>query len=284
MDWSTRLQEPKYWLLGIAAAIAALHLALIDRAGNSELFATSALFWITAGSLFWDRRQSLTLESGWAGSLLGTGLLAFFFLRSASLPGSDIFLKISPFFAVLGLCWLASGIKSLKQYWQELTVFGLLALNPVLENLLQLLDLSTLTAKAATFILWYLGFQIQRQGIFLHLPTGSVQVYEMCSGLQSIVQMINVAVLFLLMFPLKSLAQKITCIVVAIIIGFVVNAARVCLMANLVAQKTSFEYWHTGNGSLIFSMISVALFGGFCWLAFLRTPQKPLDKGAEANG
>jgi len=290
MDWLKRLQEPKFLLLGIAVAIAAIHLTLIDRADKAELFATAALFWIAFASLLWDRRDDLTLESGLFANIVGVSLLAIFCLVSSTLPTSVTFLHVSPFMAVLGLACLASGFQRLRQYWRELAVFAMLALNPALQLLLQTIDLSSMTAKFSTLVLWYTGFPIQRQGLFLILPTGRVEVYEACSGLHSILQMLNIAVLFLLMFTLRLLGQKLLCVALAVIVGFVVNSARVALMAILVAfsQKDSFEYWHSGNGSLVFSMIAVAVFGIICWFLFLRIPKDPPkdppNEGVQVNG
>jgi cyanoexosortase A len=286
MDWLTRLQEPKYWLLGVAAAIIALHLTLVGRVDDSELFASSLLFWVAAGSLVWDRRHTLVLESGIFCTILGILLLALVLARSLTPANATSLLRILPFVSVLGLCLLASGIRRVGEYWKELFMFGLFALYPLLALALQMIDLPSLTAQTGHMLLWYTGFEVKRQGLFLFLPTGRVEVYGACSGLHSVLQMLNISVLFLLMFPLRSHLQKVFCIVVAVILGFVVNALRVALMAILVAfsNKQAFEYWHGGDGSLVFSMISVLLFGCFCWFVFLRNPQKPADTGAQTNG
>jgi exosortase/archaeosortase family protein len=44
-------------------------------------------------------------------------------------------------------------------------------------------------------------------------------------------------------------------------------------MAILVAQQqmAAFDYWHEGDGSLVFSLIAVLLFGLFCWFLLGRT-------------
>lgn len=286
MDWVERLKEPKYWLLGLTASIAALHLTLVNQANEQELLATSFLFWLVAGSLVWDRRQELNLNSGPIASLLGAVLLALVFLKGSFQVSSSLILSSLPLIALLGVGLLASGIQGLRQYWKELLIFGLLGLNPVIKLILEAIDLPTLTAKAATFILWYTGFQVQRQGVFLLLPTGRVEVYGACSGVQSILQMVNISVLFLLMIPNQlRWIQKILCVGVALLLGFIINSARVALMAILVAfsQKGAFQYWHDGQGSLIFSVIAVLLFGAFCWLAFLRSPSNPSDPGEAAN-
>lgn len=287
MDWVERLREPKYWLLGIAAAVAALHLTLVNQANDQELLATSGLFWLAAGSLLWDRRETLALESGPIASAIGAGLLGLVFFRGASPTTSAFVLSSLPFVALLGTALLASGVKGLRQYWKELLIFGLLALNPVIQLILEAINLPLLTAKFSTFMLWYSGNNVVRDGLFLEIsqngtPLGRVEVYEACSGVQSILQMINISVLFVLLIPAQlRWLQQVLCVVVAMSIGFFVNCARVALMAILVAmgQKGAFQFWHDGQGSLIFSMIAVLLFGCFCWLAFLRTPPKD-DPGA----
>ncbi|MCS6815150.1 MAG: archaeosortase/exosortase family protein, partial [Cyanobacteria bacterium] len=119
----------------------------------------------------------------------------------------------------------------------------------------------------------YIGFDVVRyNNVFISLPPrGTVQVYGACAGSQSILQMFNVAILFLTMVPLR-LSQQFLAIAVAIVIGFVVNAGRVVLLAILHAygQQAAFDYWHEETGSLVFFVIAVMVFGSFCWLAFLR--------------
>jgi exosortase/archaeosortase family protein len=68
------------------------------------------------------------------------------------------------------------------------------------------------------------------------------------------------------MFP-TDLAKKILVPVVAILVAFVVNGVRVALMAVLVAYSSqeAFEYWHTGTGSQIFFLITILIFGLFCY-------------------
>jgi cyanoexosortase A len=135
-------------------------------------------------------------------------------------------------------------------------------------------------------MLWYIGFDVRREGLSLLLPTGRVDVYGACSGIQSMLQMLYISVLFVLLFALRSRVQQFLTVGLAVLIGFLVNAARVGLMAVLVAfsQKDAFDYWHTGNGSLIFAAIAVALFGSFCWFAFLRTTPSVTDTGNSSNG
>jgi cyanoexosortase A len=221
------------------------------------------LFWAAVWSLLWPKRNILKLESGAFSSFVGTFLLALVLLKSTFISGYDVFLRISPLISALGVALLASGFKGLKQYWRELLILCFLAPSPGAMALL--IDISKLTAKFATVILWYLGFNVSNQGVYVNLPTGGVEVYSGCSGIESILYMLGLAVVFLVMFDSRW-HYKIIVPVVAIFIAFVVNGFRVALMAVLVANSTkeALEYWHKGDGSMLFSMVSVLIFGLFC--------------------
>ncbi|MGB7709349.1 MAG: cyanoexosortase A [Microcoleus sp.] len=272
INWLKHLQEPKYWLLGIAAGLIALHLTLTSRTENTDLFGTMLLFWGVVCFLIWERHESLTLESGVFGSCFGASLIALILLKSSSISGYDFFIRATPFLSGISLALLASGTKGLKQYWQELLILAYTAIPPGLIGVF--VNVALLTAKFSAFILHYLGFEVVRKGVFLVLEKGSVEVYHGCSGVNAILQVLGLALVFLLMFP-TTMGQKIVVPIIAVLIGFIVNAARVALMAVLVSlsQPEAFKYWHEGNGSVIFSMIAVFIFGLFCWFAILPEPQ-----------
>lgn len=272
INWLKHLQEPKYWLLGIAAGLIALHLTLTSRTENTDLFGTMLLFWGVVCFLIWERHESLNLESGVFGSCFGASLIALILLKSSSISGYDFFIRATPFLSGISLALLASGTKGLKQYWQELLILAYTAIPPGLIGVF--VNVALLTAKFSAFILHYLGFEVVRKGVFLVLEKGSVEVYHGCSGVNAILQVLGLALVFLLMFP-TTMGQKIVVPIIAVLIGFIVNAARVALMAVLVSlsQPEAFKYWHEGNGSVIFSMIAVFIFGLFCWFAILPEPQ-----------
>ncbi len=272
IKWLKHIQEPKYWLLGIAAGLIVLHLTLISRTANTDLFGTMLLFWGVVAFLIWERHETLTLESGVFSSCFGASLIALILLKSSSLFGDDLFLRVAPFLSGISLALLASGTKGLKQYWQELLILAYTAIPPGFIGVF--IDVAQLTAKFSAFILHYLGFEVVRKGVFLILEKGSVEVYHGCSGVNAILQLLGLALVFLLMFP-TTMVQKIIVPIIAVLIGFVVNAARVALMAVLVSlsQPQAFKYWHEGNGSVVFSMIAVFIFGLFCWFAILQEPQ-----------
>lgn len=278
MDWLQDLQKPNYWLLAIAAGLAGLHLTILDRSDQPNLLAISILFWLAIASLVWDKRDSLKLDSGVFSSFFGASLIALVILRSLSPAGYHIL--ISPFLSGLGLCLMASGVKRLYNYWKELLILGLLLLYPIFVGILKAVDLPIITAKFAASTLWITGFEAYREGLFIILPTGRVEVYEACSGVEAIILMLYVAILFLLMIPISKV-QSFICIILASLLGFIINGIRVGLLAILVAynHEQAFQYWHGGDGGFVFSMISVFLFGIFCWFAYVRKLSVASDAG-----
>lgn len=256
------LKSSKFWLLGIAAGLIAIQLTLSWHNGQINMFTTSVLFWFAACSLVWEKRN-IKLETGVISSLIGTLIIAVVLLKSTNSAGN--FYYISPLVSAVGLTLLASGFKGLKQYWQELLILFFLGVPQIV--LPPLVDISELTAKFAAFVLSHFGFEISRQGVYLTLATGAVEVNPQCSGIQNILQLCSIAVLFLMMFPLDW-KKKVLVPIVAICLGFTVNGVRVALMTLLVAysSQANFEYWHKGDGSQIFALISALTFGLFCFL------------------
>lgn len=268
------LKTSKFWLLAIISGLIAIHLTLTWRAEDSSLWGVSALFWMAVGSMLWSKRNSLNLESGFVSSTLGTIIIALVLLKTIFISGYDPFLRVFPVISGLGFALLASGLRGLKQYWQELLILCFIAPSP--GALSVFIDISLLTAQFATAVLWYAGFDVSRQGVYVAVPTGVVEVYSGCSGIETMLQLLGLALVFLVMFPTNKIA-KIVVPVVAIFIAFVVNGIRVALLAVLSApsNKQAFEYWHKGDGSLVFSTIAVLIFGLFC--LFLLRQNQPND-------
>ncbi|WP_040656557.1 cyanoexosortase A [Rubidibacter lacunae] len=274
MEQSNFARRPDVALaLGIAISILVAHASALWWGGAGDLLGTSLLLWLAIASLLWDKRETFAVESGIVSSAIGLGLVGLVTVRNFSPEGFH--LRISPLLAFLGLGLLTVGARHLHRYWKELLILGMLALGPLYELTLNIINLPNLTATFSSFALWYAGFDVAREGLNIYLPGGMVEVYGACSGVGSIMQMTNLAVLFLLLFP-TNWAQKIACVVVGIALGFAVNAGRIGWLAVLAAKgdRAAFDYWHGGNGSLVFFAFNVLLFWGFVWLTVLREPQE----------
>jgi cyanoexosortase A len=275
--------SPAFLLLVLGAAVIAIHLTLIFKIGSSDRQITSILFWATAANLIWERHKQLNFTTGLGSSLLGSLLLSLLLLKSTGYC-EESFLIGYPFIAGIALALIASGFHGLSIYWREILLLFFLGIPEVL--FAKLTDPSPITAQFASSILWFSGFPVTQQGIYLQLPGGSVQVYSGCSGVVAMTQLLGMSVLFLMLLPLPwKWFQKLILPVAAVAIGFIVNALRVALMAILISQQQmdAFEYWHAGSGSLVFSVIGTCLLVLLVWVLIqLFTSQPPEQEELES--
>lgn len=259
------LPDDKFWLLSASAGLIAIHLTLTERMGHQELFSSSILYWLAVVSLVWSKHAKLELKGDLIGTIGGLSLIAIVLIKSQALADFDFFLRLFPLLSAIGLGLIASGINQLKQYWQEILILSILV--PHSGLLSQLFDTSKITAQLATTILLYLGFDVSRQGVYVILQSGSVEVNPGCSGYNIMLQLLGASVIFIMMFPTDRW-QRFLFPIGSVLFGFIMNGIRVAIMAVLAAASNTeaFDYWHTGNGSLLFSGVSVAILGLVCFL------------------
>jgi cyanoexosortase A len=256
-----------FLLLVLGSGLVAIHLTLTWKMDNLSFQVSSLIFWFTAAYLIWQRRAQLNFQANVGEFLLGSIVLFFLLLKSIAITSTG-FLLVYPFVAGLSLALLASGFGGLGQYWQELTLLFFLGIPKLV--LPSLIDPTPLVASFTGILLRYTGFAVTQQGNLIQLTGGAVNVLPGCSGLESMIQLLSLAVLFLLLLPFPwHWIQKLSLPLAAVTIGFVVNAIRVALLAVLVDQGQSdatFNYWHQGQGSLIFSGIAVSIFVLLVWV------------------
>ena len=265
-----------FGLIIIATGLVTLNMTLLWKLGDIAHFWMSIVFWLAVGSLLWDKQDILKQSEGKSDLLsivAGTVLIAFILFKSAMVSSKfDHFLRIAPFLSGLGLSLIAVGFHNLKQYWRELVILFFHGVPSVITT--PLVDIITsITAKAAYYSLWYVGFNVTREGNYVALPTGRVFVNGGCSGMEAMNYLLGLSVVCLLMFPTKQ--NKALVIAVAVAFGFIVNVFRVAGMALLVASNRLdlFKYWHEGEGSLVVGMVAVILFGIFYQYMLKRDSQ-----------
>ncbi len=265
---SENIVKHNFWLLGITGALIAIHINAVWKFdGDIDKITISGICWGVVLLLI-SKKHQIALQSNEVASFVGLVLILLPLIRSmfVHVP-NDILVEISPLITFLGLGILTSGFKGLKQYWQEAIVIFTLVLPQVVVSSIvdRFIELNAIAAHFAYFLLWYGGFDVQLQGVNIVLPTGSVEVYAGCSGLIPMLIMFKLSVLFLVMFPTKTV-DKVFLPTLAVFIAFIVNGVRIALMAVLVAFSNleTFKYWHEGDGSQIFSLVSILIFGLFC--------------------
>jgi cyanoexosortase A len=191
-------------------------------------------------------------------------------------------LRLFPLIAGVGVILIASGFKSLRTYWKELILLSLLLFYRLVAIGLTAIDLPLFTAKISALMLWFIGFDVVREGTVIALRQGRVEVYGACSGVESILLMLCIGILFLFLISISHW-HKAICTAIAVVIGFMINAFRASLLAFFVDthQPKAFEYWHSSDGSLLFAIVSVFIFGLYCWIAYVRNlnSSSAMEKG-----
>lgn len=285
------LKDHTVWLGAIAVGVMAINLAILWKVGDEAHLGMSVLFWLPVGSMIWEKREELNLKSDRIGSFIGALLIGLFLFTIVSMPARiagqrdtyDPFLRFMPLLSGLGIALIASGLQGLKQYKPELIILFFLGIPKVIITDMLKIDISPITAKFSAFMLHYVGYDTYlRDHVFIDLPGGSVKVYSGCSGMESMTYLLGLSAVCLLMFPLERFNQRSHKILIAtfgVITGFLVNVVRVALMAILAASSNieAFDYWHEGDGSLIFGMMAVGIFGLFYMFLLKQDEVQPQD-------
>ena len=268
--WAQASRQAEFWLAALFVGLGALNLTINEKAHSENLFSLALLMWLTMLSVLWDRRETLTFRSNLFSSVFGAVLLAFVLLRNIE-GTSDFSMRLLPFVGTISTIFIASGIKSVKHYWREIAISGLLIYAKLIAIFLQSINLTILTAKFSNAFLYIIGFETYREGYFVTLPQGRIQVLGACSGEESVILMLCVAFLFFFLVPISHV-QKVISLILAALIGFLINVVRITMLAVFVnaGDSQGFDYWHGEDGSLSFAIVSVCLFGAFCWFAYVR--------------
>ncbi len=252
----------------IGIGLVCLHLILtLILTGQTQQFVLNVLFWAAISSLLWQRRASLYWRSESYFRYCGLLLLTLIVLKSCFLNrGESAFVRLMPGWIALSLGLITSGYR-LQQYSQEfLLIMTMMLPQGWLSRLMQQpmgLPLQTLIAQSATYLLHYGGFEVMRQGTQVILPRGAVNVDYGCTGVPLLILLLQLSVLFVLMFP-TTVWQKWLVPLWASIIAFSLSSVRVAIMALAVNSPQVFDFWHGKIGSQWISTLSILVFAISC--------------------
>jgi cyanoexosortase A len=256
-------------LWGLLAAIFALYLLQLslltqmpDVALNLMLVMGGAVLVLNSPPAGWQPRP------GRIGRWVGVALLVVMLWFGQRLMSSDLISSLLPLLAGIALALLAAPASKLRPFLKSLCVLALLPVVSAVSTLTPLGPLSVATAWLAKQMLSICGYTAVQLGTLVKLQGGGVIVSGACAGLSMILQLLLVAVIFALAFPMRHRWQNGLLIVVAPLLGMVVNGMRITLLALFVTSSLPnrqwwFEFFHDHWGSLLFSGVGMQL---FVWL------------------
>ena len=260
--------SPRFWL---ALLTVTLFLGFFIR-GIGFFPTENGTLMLIGGYLVWKKRSSLQYHSGPGATALGLVMILWVSLRTLLCPfqDTDILTQHAPLLGAIGLGLLASGFRGLGQYATSLICL-FFAVFP-LTVLINFPSITTIDAQLSTYILWYLGFDVVRDGQQVLLPGGGIDIYPGCSslGLFLILLKLTLALSFLLPFRPKDYLKLLG---ICVGLSFLTNGIRLCLMAILIAQGNgaAFDYVHSPSGASLFSTGAIVLLGILCHLISERS-------------
>lgn len=256
-------------LWGLLAAIFALYLLQLslltqmpDVALNLMLVMGGAVLVLNSPPAGWQPRP------GRIGRWVGVALLVVMLWFGQRLMSSDLISSLLPLLAGIALALLAAPASKLRPFLKSFCVLALLPVVSAVNTLTPLGPLSVATAWLAKQMLSICGYTAVQLGTLVKLQGGGVIVSGACAGLSILLQLLLVAVIFALAFPMRHRWQNGLLIVVAPLLGLVVNGMRITLLALFVTSSLPnrqwwFEFFHDHWGSLLFSGVGMQL---FVWL------------------
>jgi len=267
------------WLL-LAAAVATQNIAVFQSSQDEHITVFAALIWGGALICLEDKLESLDPNPQWPGMVLGTALLSWVIARTAIILHWDGMLFILPLLGCIALAMLCEPIKQIGKFRDSLLCLLMLPAFNIIMKLLPEGPMSVLTANLSGFWLSILGFDNIVRDKSVLMPTGGVEVLPACNGVDMIAQVICIAVIFQLAFPLRSLSSRFLIFTLAPLIGLASNTIRIAILALCVANGNGkgswlFRFFHDDIGSLVFSGIAVFVFG-ILYMRLLERELPPL--------
>lgn len=236
-----------------------------------DTLSTDVLFYIAICALLWRRKNSLVYGGSSIFSCLGLALLTVLTIKVTTLYSFEATLiPLLPFFAAISLALISCGIRGLTQFKKEIFFAWFLffptgVIGHFFDNSIKI---TVLNAKFATYILYYVGFDVANYGnqVILNLFENQYKavVDYPCAGVPMILLMLKLSLLLVCFFPFSK-TQKTIIPLVSIAIGFILGVIRVCILTLLIPEPAKFDYWHGSSGDGIFSTLAIMIFAGFAY-------------------
>jgi exosortase B len=191
-------------------------------------------------------------------ALLLAGLLLYVPARSQSIYLLEVIAQIP---ILLGVVWLTMGREGMRRLWFPIALIVFLA--PIPGSLLDqvLLPLKGWVSATVDNTLHLFGYPIARDGVVLTIGAYSLLIADACSGLNSMVALSGIGLLYVHLAGHTSRAHNVALLLSILPIAFLANIIRVTLLVLITYYRgeSSGKAFHDHAG-----VLEVALaFGGF---------------------
>jgi exosortase len=270
--------------LGLGALLLASYARFMAGAWNDAGSEHGPVVVAIALFLFWHQRQALALaqppQRSWPGfALIGAGLLLFLFgVRTRIAPIE----ALSHLPLVAGSLWLLGGPALVKRFWLALLFLLLSVPPPSFVLATTTATLKDLVSTCAVELLYRLGYPIARDGYVITIGTYQLLVAEACSGMNSIISLSAVGLVYLYLVPQTRLWKIVlaVCSIVPIAIG--ANVVRIVILTLVTyhfGDAAGQGFLHEFAGFVMFGFALVA----FGLISVLLEKMGPANPKAHAH-
>jgi len=145
------------------------------------------------------------------------------------LMNSDFISSLLPLLAGIALTLLAAPASKLRHFLPSLSMLALLPVVRAVGSLTPLGPLSVATAWLTQQMLTLSGYAAEHYGTLVKLQGGGVNVSGECAGLGILLQLLLVAVIFAMAFPMRHRWQNGLMLLGAPLIGMGANGMRITM-------------------------------------------------------
>lgn len=226
----------------------------------------TVVVWGGAAICIEDELEGFQVRPSLASLLAGTLLLTYATWRSLIVLDLDSVVYVLPLLQGVGLVLMARPVRQLFSLKPALIVLSLFPLQFLAFKLLPEYWLSVSTGKIGQIILQLLSINAVATGRLLSIGSAGVSIQPACSGAGQIAGLTVTAIVFVMAYPIKSGVSKACFLVMAPLIGYLVNACRIIILALIISsnwpQKDQlFDFFHEEWGGLVFSGIATVILG-----------------------
>jgi cyanoexosortase A len=226
----------------------------------------AVVVWGGAAICMEDQLEDFRVHPSRASRVAGLTLLAYATWRSVIVLHLDSMAYVLPVIQGLGLALMARPVRQLLRFREPLIVLSLFPLHFLAFKLLPEYWLSVTTGKLGQVILLLFGVESTSVGRIFSTGGSGVSIQPACSGAGLIAQLAVIAIVFVMAYPIRSTGAKVVFMVIAPLIGYLVNACRIVLLAVIVGsslpqRQQLFDFMHEQWGGLVFSGIATVIVG-----------------------
>jgi exosortase B len=230
--------------------------------------------------LVWRERAALArFDTGGSAlpgvSLLVAGLGTYAVARSQSIYTLEIAAQVP---VLLGVAWLLWGREGLRRLWFPIALVAFVV--PIPGSMLDalLLPLKDWVSAIVDAVLHAFGYPIARNGVLLMIGSYRLLIADACSGLNSMVALSGIGLLYVYLAAHRSRARNVALIVSILPIAFGANIVRVLLLVLITyyGGESAGRTFHDHAG-LLEVLLAFGSFFALDWLLGLggRFPRPP---------